>query len=166
MITAKQVDADTMLVTFTAPDFLDGAEADVVGDFNDWQPGCTRFEDRIATVTVQPGRYRFRYLTTDGSWFNDEQADDYEDNDFGGQDGVVDLTGWADPENGADADADAAAARAEEAADPDARVPQPDAARRGIGESACGDRSNPVAAARGTAPNPARGRKVTTTRHG
>lgn len=48
---------------------------------------------RTVTVCLQPGRrYRFRYLTDDGRWFNDAAADDYEPNSHGGLDGVVDLT--------------------------------------------------------------------------
>ena len=37
-------------------------------------------------------RYRFRYLLDGRRWENDWEADDYVDNDHGGQDSVVDLT--------------------------------------------------------------------------
>jgi hypothetical protein len=68
----------------------------VAGDFNDWDPNATvldRFgEHLVATVTVRAGRrYAFRYFS-DGRWFNDEAADAYEPNAFGGHDCVVDLT--------------------------------------------------------------------------
>jgi hypothetical protein len=37
-------------------------------------------------------RYRFRYILDGQRWENDWEADDYVDNDYGGQDSVVDLT--------------------------------------------------------------------------
>ncbi len=69
--------------------------ASVVGDFNNWDPYATPVHNfsghRRATATVAPGRYRFRYLCAD-VWYNDEAADDYEPNDVGGMDSVLDLT--------------------------------------------------------------------------
>lgn len=69
----------------------------MVGDFNDWDPRATvmsrRGETRQATVVVQEGRrYAFRYLAAGEHWFNDEAADDYQINDFGGCDSILDLT--------------------------------------------------------------------------
>ena len=67
----------------------------VVGDFNDWDAEATPLTGRDgewvrATVTVATGgRYAFRYRTDDGRWFNDEGADDYEPNEFGGSNGVI-----------------------------------------------------------------------------
>ena len=69
----------------------------VVGDFNSWSSDShpmTAQDDGswVVTVTMSPGRpYRFRYLVDDDRWENDWEADDYVDNDFGGQDSVVDL---------------------------------------------------------------------------
>lgn len=41
---------------------------------------------RTATLTLPAGnRYAFRYLADGGRWFNDEDADGYRDNGFGGQ---------------------------------------------------------------------------------
>ncbi len=38
-----------------------------------------------AALTLSSGdRYAFRYVTADGDWFNDEQADDYEPNGIDG----------------------------------------------------------------------------------
>ena len=37
-------------------------------------------------------RYRFRYLVDGERWQNDWQAHDYEPNEFGGDDSVVDVT--------------------------------------------------------------------------
>ena len=84
-------------VTFAIP--VDGSErVSVVGDFNDWDPVATplarRGETLQASVVVDAGRrYRFRYLADGGRWFNDYEADDYQRNDFGGSDSIVDLTG-------------------------------------------------------------------------
>ena len=69
----------------------------MVGDFNDWSPGAHPMsggpEGWSCTLTLAVGRrYRFRYLLDDGRWENDWEADDYVDNDHGGQDSVVDLT--------------------------------------------------------------------------
>jgi 1,4-alpha-glucan branching enzyme len=90
---------DEVKVTFILP--LDGGESptSVVGDFNDWNPTATPLRRRrgrlSATVTVAPGRrYAFRYLTEGGRWFNDDGADDYQPNAYGGSDSVLDLTAF------------------------------------------------------------------------
>jgi len=69
----------------------------VAGDFNDWSPQQNPMNSGPAgwscTFTVPIGRrYRFRYLLDGERWENDWEADDYVDNDFGGQDSVIDLT--------------------------------------------------------------------------
>ena len=99
MITTKAARAaNAVLVTFTVS-AVDSPDVgiSVVGDFNDWHPLATPMAGGAlgltATVCLEPGRrYRFRYLTEDGRWFNDAAADAYEPNDHGGHDGVVDLT--------------------------------------------------------------------------
>lgn len=84
-------------VTFTvAADGYDGRPITVVGEFNGWDPDaaplCLRNGSLSVTLTVEMGRrYRFRYLTDQGQWFNDHGADDYEPNEFGGEDGILDL---------------------------------------------------------------------------
>jgi hypothetical protein len=90
--------SDLILVTFTVNHDPEGPVS-VVGDFNDWDPHATpmgkgKKGDRAsATVRVPRGlRYQFRYLGGDNQWFNDETADDYADNEFGGQNSVLDLT--------------------------------------------------------------------------
>ena len=85
-------------VTFTvAEDGMGGQGLSVVGDFNGWDPTATPLHPvggvRAATITVPAGgRYAFRYLAEDGRWFNDEAADAYQPNGFGGEDCVLDLT--------------------------------------------------------------------------
>ena len=90
-------DAEGVKVTFIVP--MDGADGPtaVVGDFNRWDPLATPLRRRrgqlSATVTIPPGRrYAFRYLAEGGRWFNDEAADDYQPNAYGGSDSVLDLT--------------------------------------------------------------------------
>jgi 1,4-alpha-glucan branching enzyme len=84
-------------VTFAVP--ADGADegVSVVGDFNGWDPVATPLARRRgmlrSSVVLEVGRrYAFRYLADGGRWFNDDEADDYQENDFGGSDSVLDLT--------------------------------------------------------------------------
>jgi 1,4-alpha-glucan branching enzyme len=101
MITLKPAKAaNAVMVTFTVPaQDPDGRNLCVVGDFNEWNPMRTPMDrsrdTHTATVRLDPGvRYRFRYLCENGEWFNDEAAHAYEPNPHGGDDGVVDLTGY------------------------------------------------------------------------
>lgn len=85
-------------MTFAIADRMGGQAVAVVGDFNDWDPAATPLRPngdgaRSATITMPAGgRYAFRYLAENGQWFNDDGADDYQGKEFGGQDGVVDLS--------------------------------------------------------------------------
>ena len=69
--------------------------AAVVGDFNDWDESADRFQRRgngtaSAVVSLEAGRrYRFRYRSADGTWFNDDAADAYVANEHGSTDCVV-----------------------------------------------------------------------------
>jgi hypothetical protein len=84
-------------VTFVVPEGgFDGPMA-VVGDFNGWDPTATPLRKqrgrRIASVSLDEGRrYAFRYLAEGGRWFNDDAADDYQANEYGGNDSVIDLS--------------------------------------------------------------------------
>ncbi len=102
---SRKPDAPATTVTFTLKHSgLDGQGVALVGDFNDWNPGATPMaRDNgayFATVTLDPGRYRFRYLAEDGQWFNDDSADDYAPNEHGGQDSVVEVAPAADSTRG------------------------------------------------------------------
>lgn len=84
-----------MKVTFRLPAMVANGGLSVVGDFNDWTPGATPMHHHdgthTASVLVEAGRhYAFRYLGEGGEWFNDEAAHDYEPNEFGGMNGVID----------------------------------------------------------------------------
>ena len=95
MIERRPVGRDQVASTFRLPADHPAGPIGVAGDFNDWSvtplvDGGGKLE---ATVVVADGRrYQFRYCTVDGRWFNDEEADDYEPNEFGGMNCVVDLS--------------------------------------------------------------------------
>jgi 1,4-alpha-glucan branching enzyme len=86
-----------LLVTFRVNDAeLQDRRISVVGDFNDWdrtanllweQPGGTH----SLTLALHPGRYRFRYVTEHGRWFDDDTAHGYEQNGFGQRNCLLDL---------------------------------------------------------------------------
>lgn len=69
----------------------------VVGDFNHWNPAAHPLKPRTngkrsVVVTLPPGsRHAFRYLAEGGQFFDDPEADGYEDNGYGGTHGVVVL---------------------------------------------------------------------------
>ncbi len=51
----------------------------LVGDFNDWDAEQTRLErgtddEWTVTLDLPPGRYRFAYVTDDGTWLPDPKA--------------------------------------------------------------------------------------------
>ena len=79
-------------VTFVIPDDPNQSRVSVVGDFNNWDPKATTFtkrqnNTRSVSATLDAGqRYRFRYYTADGNWFNDDSADAYEPNEHGTHD--------------------------------------------------------------------------------
>jgi 1,4-alpha-glucan branching enzyme len=75
----------------------DGAEnVELVCNVNGWEPiemkraktGPFRAKLRLP----KDGRFEFRYLVDHQSWVNDETADDYCTNRFGGQNGILDTT--------------------------------------------------------------------------
>ncbi len=97
MIRHRAVGASHVELTFILPSDHPGEPVGVAGEFNDWQWESTPFQDLggslVATVLVAAeARYRFRYRSRRHSWFNDEHADDYVANDYGGVDCVFDST--------------------------------------------------------------------------
>ncbi len=97
MIKRQPADEGRVKLTFVVhEDQADGPVA-VLGDFNGWDPKATvlrkRGPLRSGSITVESGRaYAFRYRRADGGWFDDETADWYEPNEYGGQNSVIDLT--------------------------------------------------------------------------
>lgn len=75
---------DKVKVTFSLPYSEGQSPVAVVGDFNQWNETSHRLAKRSngtcsVSVVLEPNqRYRFRYYSADGRWFNDEAADGYE----------------------------------------------------------------------------------------
>ena len=65
----------------------------LVGEFNDWQPVEMKQakEGSFKTKVRLPkeGQFQFRYLVNEKNWQNDEAADAYLTNEYGGQNSVV-----------------------------------------------------------------------------
>ena len=83
-------------VTFRLADTNGFANISVVGDFNSWNPASNVLkrngDARTVSLVLCAGRtYRFRYLTDNGIWFNDDKADAYERNHYGEEDSILDL---------------------------------------------------------------------------
>ncbi|MCO8270868.1 isoamylase early set domain-containing protein [Actinoplanes sp. TRM 88003] len=80
MIKRNRLFGNKTRVTFSLPVNDPSGPVSVVGTFNDWEPGRhtlkpRRDGTRTISITIPPGDYRFRYLGTDGVWFDDESAD-------------------------------------------------------------------------------------------
>jgi 1,4-alpha-glucan branching enzyme len=91
-------DSDQVKVTFVLPDDHPyGEEVSVVGDFNDWTAGEHPFVRRSnqtysTNVMLEEGnRYAFRYYSEDEGWINDEEADDFEPNEYGATNCIVET---------------------------------------------------------------------------
>lgn len=89
-------DAGSYDVTFDLPAELEIEQAAVVGDFNGWDESADPMQPDgdgrwTATISLEPGNYRFRYHLGGGEWENDWSADDYVPNDHGGSDSVVQV---------------------------------------------------------------------------
>jgi 1,4-alpha-glucan branching enzyme len=74
-------------ITFALPVNAISGRCSVVGDFNQWQPGCHELRrrgngTRSASVTLPAGtRIRFRYLAEGDRWFNDPELVEREGED-------------------------------------------------------------------------------------
>jgi len=84
-------------VTFTVDGDNVNLPASVVGDFNEWNSEALPLKKRSngsssANVTLTAGQsYRFRYVSADGVWFNDDAADAYAEGDAGETDCLIVL---------------------------------------------------------------------------
>ena len=74
---------------------IDQAEqVELVCEANGWQPISMKKAKKTGTFRTkvrlpQEREFEFRYLVDQRSWVNDEQADAYVTNDFGGKNGVL-----------------------------------------------------------------------------
>lgn len=78
---SKVAKTSSVKITFSLPQDNPDGPVSVVGDFNDWTPGSHPLVKRTngtrsVAITVPAGHeLRFRYLGTDGHWFDDPDAD-------------------------------------------------------------------------------------------
>jgi 1,4-alpha-glucan branching enzyme len=88
---------NTCRVTFELPAAVNASSAALCGDFNEWSTSVhlmTKRKDGRFSVTVQlttGTSYRYRFLVDGQRWENDWAADAYIDNDFGGEDCLVEV---------------------------------------------------------------------------
>jgi 1,4-alpha-glucan branching enzyme len=91
----QQKKSKQVKVTFALPAEEVSGKVSVVGDFNGWDPEATKLIKRsngtysAAVKLDQGGHYAFRYFFEDGSWKNDEAADEVEVSPFGTKNSVV-----------------------------------------------------------------------------
>ena len=91
----KQVSDDAVVVTFVLDEGSHHCPVSVAGDFNAWDVDADPLvpDGRgllIASIRLAPGRdVEFRYRDALGRWFNDDTADDYSINEWGGMNGVL-----------------------------------------------------------------------------
>jgi 1,4-alpha-glucan branching enzyme len=83
-------------VTFTLPVEVHAEEAFLSGDFNGWDKTSHPMRklkkgDFSLSITLEPGRYRFRYWLDGERWENDWEADAYLPNAFGSEDSIVEV---------------------------------------------------------------------------
>lgn len=83
-------------VTFHVSEHIWAECIALLGDFNGWDPQAHALSQSHADhswhiwVDLEPNRsYRFRYLLDGTEWMDDDHADGYEPNSFGGFDSVV-----------------------------------------------------------------------------
>jgi 1,4-alpha-glucan branching enzyme len=94
MITKRHLPEGDLLVTFMIPD--EHGAVSVVGDFNGWDPHQHPLVElegrRHVTVRFAPETLvTFRYLSEEGSFFDDPTADFFESNGYGQTHSVLDL---------------------------------------------------------------------------
>ena len=86
-------------VTFALPSTPVGRGVSVVGDFNAWDPQTHPLKRRsngthsvvIDLTSAVANQYRFRYLDTDGRFFDDDDADRIEPNGLGDTHSVLTI---------------------------------------------------------------------------
>jgi 1,4-alpha-glucan branching enzyme len=96
MLEKEPLENGLVRVTFRVSHFIWADEITVVGDFNDWSRHhdplrqAREDEEWEVSLTLEAGQvYRFRYLVNDEEWMDDDHADGYEANPFGGFDSIV-----------------------------------------------------------------------------
>lgn len=98
MITKRTLNGtNTVRLTFSLPRGEPAEPVSVVGDFNEWDATAHRLQARsngrrsVSLVVPRNERVAFRYRTASGTWFDDDSADGYAENHFGGVNCVVET---------------------------------------------------------------------------
>jgi 1,4-alpha-glucan branching enzyme len=98
MLEKEKLDDGKVRVTFRLSETIWADHIALAGDFNGWNQSSHLLQqthgdrDWHITLDLKPDRtYRFRYLVNDEEWMDDDRADGYEANPFGGFDSIVDT---------------------------------------------------------------------------
>jgi 1,4-alpha-glucan branching enzyme len=96
MLEKEQLENGTVRVTFRISHYIWADSIALVGEFNAWNAHShplhqTRGDGEWHISLILPANraYRFRYLVDNQEWMDDDHADGYEANPFGGFDSVV-----------------------------------------------------------------------------
>jgi hypothetical protein len=84
-------------VVFSLPAETRAERVTLCGDFNDWSTegiSLSRRDDRSWSITVPltPGTYRYKFLLDGETWENGPDTDRLEDNAYGTQDSVIEVS--------------------------------------------------------------------------
>jgi 1,4-alpha-glucan branching enzyme len=96
MLEKKRLDSGQVRVTFRLSRTIWADHIALVGDFNDWNEHSHLLRqthndmDWHITLDLEADRrFCFRYLLNDEEWMDDDHADSYEPNPFGGFDSIL-----------------------------------------------------------------------------
>ena len=96
MIRKEQKKGDKQVkVTFVLPQEEVSGQVSVVGDFNGWDPTKTRLVKRsngtysVSVKLEKGGNHAFRYFGEEGTWMNDQSADERVLSPFGTENSIV-----------------------------------------------------------------------------
>jgi 1,4-alpha-glucan branching enzyme len=96
MLEKERLENGRVRTTFRVSHYVWANEITLAGEFNDWNahshPLCRTRDDtewHISLDLEADRSYRFRYLVDGKEWMEDDHADAYEANPFGGYDSVV-----------------------------------------------------------------------------
>lgn len=96
MLEKEPLESGYVRITFRVSHHIWADSIALLGEFNDWDAHShplrqTRDDGEWHTALILQANkaYRFRYLVNDEEWMDDDHADAYEPNPFGGFDSVV-----------------------------------------------------------------------------
>jgi len=86
-------DKNKISVTFSYPSSTKGNhKIFLAGNFNNWSPNTTPMKENngnySVTLYLEPGEYSYKFVV-DGNWVVDENAEEFNDDGFGGKNSVI-----------------------------------------------------------------------------